>query len=117
MRVDELPDRVAIIGGGTVSCEMAHVLTSFGSSVTVVVRGPAVLREAEQAVSQESTQRLSQRTDLRLNTRVRAARRDGTTWPMPRRAPARTTLPIRAAVHYWRRIASATKPACCSSHC
>ena len=39
MRIDEVPERLVILGGGFIACEMAHVFDAFGSKVTIVVRG------------------------------------------------------------------------------
>ena len=38
MRIDELPSRIAILGGGYIAAEFAHVFASFGSQVTQLVR-------------------------------------------------------------------------------
>ncbi|GAA4488902.1 NAD(P)/FAD-dependent oxidoreductase [Rhodococcus olei] len=44
----EVPDRVAIIGGGVVACEAASWLLDLGArEVTLLVRGPALLASAE----------------------------------------------------------------------
>ena len=43
MRIDELPERLVILGSGFVAVEFAHVFESFGVDVTVVGRG-ALLR-------------------------------------------------------------------------
>jgi glutathione reductase (NADPH) len=38
------PDRVTVVGGGYISVEIAGVLAALGSTVTVVARGPSLLR-------------------------------------------------------------------------
>ncbi len=38
MRLDELPGRLLVIGGGFVAAELAHVFDSFGTHVTLVIR-------------------------------------------------------------------------------
>jgi dihydrolipoamide dehydrogenase len=38
-----VPDRLAVVGGGVVACEMATVFAALGSAVTIVQRGPRVL--------------------------------------------------------------------------
>lgn len=44
MRIDELPDRLVILGSGFVAVEFAHVFASFGVEVTIVGRGPLLRR-------------------------------------------------------------------------
>ncbi len=39
-----LPERIAILGGGYIAIEFAHIFAGFGSRVTLVHRGPHVLR-------------------------------------------------------------------------
>jgi mycothione reductase len=45
MRLEELPERMVIVGGGYVAAEFAHVFSSLGTRVTQVHRGPVLLRE------------------------------------------------------------------------
>lgn len=40
MRIDELPERVIILGGGYISAEFANIFSAFGTHVTVVSRSP-----------------------------------------------------------------------------
>lgn len=42
--LEELPARVAIVGGGFIACEFAGIFNGLGSSVTQLYRGDAVLR-------------------------------------------------------------------------
>ncbi len=70
MRIDALPDRVLIVGGGFVSAEFAHVFSSFGASVTVVNRSGALLRGEDEDVSARFTELARQRWDVRLDTHV-----------------------------------------------
>ena len=44
MRIDELPQRLLIVGGGYIAAEFAHIFASFGTRVTQVVRGSRLLR-------------------------------------------------------------------------
>jgi mycothione reductase len=80
MRIDEVPPRLAIIGGGFVAAEFAHVFGSFGSEVTVLNRSAALLRGEDDEVSARFTELARQRWDVRLSTVVtRAERYDGRT--------------------------------------
>ena len=79
LRLDDLPPRMVIIGGGFVACEMAHVFSAFGVAVTVVQRGPALLRHEEVEVSARYTEVAAHHHDLRLSaTPTSAVHRDGT---------------------------------------
>jgi mycothione reductase len=80
MRLDALPPRMAVIGGGFVACEMAHVFAALGVAVTQVQRGPALLRHHEVEVSQRYTEVARHRYDLRLSTTPTSARRLGDVW-------------------------------------
>ena len=42
--LEELPPRVAIIGGGFIACEFAGIFNGLGSNVTQIYRGDAILR-------------------------------------------------------------------------
>ena len=68
MRIDELPRRLAIIGGGFVAAEFAHVFGAFGSEVTVINRSGAMLREEDHDVSTRFTELAQRRWDVRLHT-------------------------------------------------
>lgn len=45
--VVEVPDRLAIVGGGVVACEAATWMSALGSQVTVLVRGSQLLADNE----------------------------------------------------------------------
>ena len=68
MRLDALPPRMVIVGGGFVACEMAHVFSALGVTVTVVQRGPALLRHHEVEVYSRYTEVAQRRHDVRLST-------------------------------------------------
>ncbi|TDZ87023.1 Mycothione reductase [Mycobacteroides salmoniphilum] len=78
MRLPELPDRVVIVGSGFIAAEFAHVFSGLGSAVTVIARGPRLLRAQDETISQRFTEVVSDRWEVRLNTEVVAAREIGT---------------------------------------
>ncbi|MGA9746567.1 MAG: mycothione reductase [Nocardioides sp.] len=70
MRVDDVPGRVLILGGGFVAAEFAHVFSSFGAQVTLVNRSGRLLRAEDDDVSARFTELAARRWDLRLDTLV-----------------------------------------------
>ena len=80
MRLDALPPRMAVIGGGFVACELAHVFSALGVAVTQVQRGPTLLRHHEVEVAQRYTDVARHHYDLRLSTTSTSAQRVGDVW-------------------------------------
>ncbi|MFC5064772.1 mycothione reductase [Actinomycetospora atypica] len=80
MRLDELPRRLTIIGGGYIAAEFAHVFGSLGSEVTVLTRGPALLRDQDELVTERFTRLAEDRFTVHLSAEPTAAeqRADGT---------------------------------------
>ena len=77
MRLDALPERLLVLGGGYIAAELGSVMGAFGSQVTFVLRGDIFLRQEDDDIRERFTASLCRRFDVRLNTRVLAARRDG----------------------------------------
>lgn len=82
MRVDDVPARLAIIGSGFIASEMAHVFGSYGSAVTMLVRGDTLISHHEAEVRQRFTECAAEHYDLRLGTTVTAASRVGEVWQL-----------------------------------
>jgi mycothione reductase len=74
MRIEDLPARVVIIGGGYVAAEFGHIFASFGTAVTQIARGPALLRNHDTDISTAFSAAAAARYDVRLNTAVTAVR-------------------------------------------
>ena len=55
MRITSLPDHIVIVGGGFIAIEMAHIFGSFGSEVTMILRGDELLREADSSIRERIT--------------------------------------------------------------
>lgn len=68
MRIDELPDRLIILGGGYVAVEMAHIFGSLGVDVTIVNRGERLLSGHDREIAHRFTELASKRFDVRLNS-------------------------------------------------
>jgi mycothione reductase len=88
MRIDALPPRMIVLGGGFVACEFAHVFSALGVEVTQVQRSATVLVKEETEVAERYTQLARERYDLRTATGIEAARRtpDGV-WSIDVRGP------------------------------
>jgi mycothione reductase len=70
MRLPDLPRRMAIVGGGFVAAEFAHVFSSLGTEVTLVHRGPTLLRHEDEEVAAAFTRAASASWQVRLSTSV-----------------------------------------------
>lgn len=81
MRVDAVPRRLAILGGGYIGAEFAHVFSALGAEVTVVARGPRLLRHLDETLSQRFTEIAGGRWDCRLGRQVTALSGDGSGGP------------------------------------
>ncbi len=75
MRLDAVPRRLAILGGGFVACEMAHVFGAFGSDVTIINRSGELLRAEDADIRARFTARTAERFDLRLHDTVTSVER------------------------------------------
>ena len=73
MRLPEPPGRLLVWGGGYIAAEMAHVFGAAGSEVTIVNRGPRLLRAEDDEVSEAFTAAYRQRFRVLTGASVRAA--------------------------------------------
>jgi mycothione reductase len=73
MRIDEVPARVAILGGGYISAEFAHVFGAFGAQVSVIARSAPLLRHLDLDLAERFTSLAEERWDVRLNAIVTGA--------------------------------------------
>lgn len=58
LNLDTLPNRIVIIGGGVVGCEMAYIFRTFGVEVTIVELMPRILPMMDEELSAELTKQL-----------------------------------------------------------
>ncbi len=70
MRIDELPRRLAILGGGFVAAEFAHVFSAFGVQVTIISRSEPLLRHLDLDIARRYTTLARKRWDVRLNAHL-----------------------------------------------
>ncbi len=64
MRIDDLPRRMLIVGGGFIAAEMGHVFSAFGVQVDVVTRGEGFLSHHDPDISARVTEVMSRRVRL-----------------------------------------------------
>ena len=66
MRLDDLPKRLGIIGGGFIAVEMGHVFSGLGSEVTLFNRSNTLLRGFDQDITERFTKIFADRVNLHL---------------------------------------------------
>ncbi|MFE8950470.1 mycothione reductase [Streptomyces sp. NPDC007856] len=70
MRIDDMPPSMVVIGGGFIAAEFGHVFSAFGTSITIVQRGPRLLMTEDEQVSARFTDLASQRHRVLLDAEV-----------------------------------------------
>tara|TARA_Y100000768_G_scaffold381232_1_gene359591 strand:+ start:3351 stop:4715 length:1365 start_codon:yes stop_codon:yes gene_type:complete len=70
MRIAELPKRLGIIGGGYIAVELAHVFSSFGCEVTMLVRGNTLLSKEDFSIRKRFNKAFQGKVDLRFGASV-----------------------------------------------
>ncbi len=71
MRIDAIPERLTILGGGFIASELGHVFGALGSDVTIVNRSDRLLRAEDSDVSRVFTERMAERFNVHLDSPVR----------------------------------------------
>jgi len=66
----QLPERIAILGGGYIALEFASILSSLGVKVTLIHRSGRLLRQTDEELAQFFTNEMSPEIRLLLNTQV-----------------------------------------------
>lgn len=64
MRLDALPARLGIIGGGYIAVEMGHVFAGLGAKVTVFNRSESLLRAHDEEIAARFTEVFSARANI-----------------------------------------------------
>ena len=70
MRLEELPRRMVVVGGGYVACELAQVFAGLGSHVTQLNRSEVILRGHDREISEAFAAEHAKRVTLILNQKV-----------------------------------------------
>ena len=73
LRLPEQPRRLAIVGGGYIAAEMAHFFGALGTEVTIIQRGPLLIRAEDRDVSQRFTEVYQRKFNMLLNSQVSRA--------------------------------------------
>lgn len=71
MRIDALPASLAILGGGFVAAEFAHVFGAYGVHVTIVSRSGVLLRREDAEISRRYTAQAQRDATVLLDAAVR----------------------------------------------
>ena len=77
MRIDELPGRLVIVGGGYIAAAFAHIFSALGTQVTLINRSETLLRHHDRDIAETFTAELGARVPLRLNQTLAAVEEAG----------------------------------------
>jgi mycothione reductase len=77
MRIEALPERLIILGGGYVAAEFAHVFEALGCPVAVVTRGSQLMRRLDEEIGHRFTELARSKWDVRLNAQIASITRSG----------------------------------------
>ena len=77
MRVEKLPERLIILGAGSIAAEFAHVFSALGVHITVIARSGGMLRREDRDVSGLFTDIARRKWDLRERREATRVERDG----------------------------------------
>jgi mycothione reductase len=70
MRIAELPEHILIVGGGYVAAEFAHIFSSLGSRVTLVIRGTTLLSHADDTICERFTDIAGKKWEIRSRRNI-----------------------------------------------
>jgi len=70
LRLTELPESLAIIGGGYIAAEYGHFFSAMGSKVTIIGRNARIIPEEEPEVSTLAKKMMSEYMDILTNCEV-----------------------------------------------
>jgi mycothione reductase len=77
MRIPALPEHLVIVGGGFVAAEFAHVFSSLGVRVTIVVRGGGLLTHCDETICHRFSAAAVEKWDLHTHENVIGSHPDG----------------------------------------
>ncbi|CAN5396082.1 mycothione reductase [soil metagenome] len=74
MRMSELPEHLVIVGGGFVAAEFAHVFSSLGTRVTIVLRGSTMLTHCDDTICERFTDVAAKKWEIHSRRSVTGSR-------------------------------------------
>ncbi|MFQ5552440.1 MAG: dihydrolipoyl dehydrogenase [Thermoplasmata archaeon] len=77
LHITELPESVAVVGGGYIAAEYGHFLAAMGAEVTILGRNPQFLPKEEPEISALAKQELEKHMTILTNHEVRSVREEG----------------------------------------
>jgi len=77
LQLKEKPESMIIIGGGFIAVEFAHFFAAMGTKVTIVQRGPRLVKNEEPEISELLQKEMRKRMEIHTNTEVVEVRKDG----------------------------------------
>ncbi len=77
MRINDIPPRLIVIGGGYIAAELGNVFGALGSDVTFVLRSDKMLRSQDADISAHFSDIYAQKFNLCLNTEINHVTREG----------------------------------------
>ena len=92
LRLEGQPKRLAIIGGGYVAAELAHLFGSLGTEITVLVRGDRLLDGEDSEISGWFSREFSARYKTLFNTEAEELSRNGSDIEIKLRASDRAAV-------------------------
>ena len=76
--LEEQPKHIIFIGGGYISCELAHFFGALGSKVTIINKGSELLSREDSDITSTFTESFSKKYEVLLDTNVeRVSGKDG----------------------------------------
>jgi mycothione reductase len=78
LKMNRLPESVAIVGGGYIAAEYGHFLSAMGSKVTIIGRNPQFLKQEEPEVSALAKRELEKHMTILTNHEVHEAEKTST---------------------------------------
>ena len=77
LQLQEVPDRLVIVGGGYIAAELGHFFGTFGSDVSIIGRRPHLLPTTDEEVAEAFTERYADRFDVYTGYEAVAAEESG----------------------------------------
>jgi dihydrolipoamide dehydrogenase len=76
LKLTELPESIAIVGGGYIAAEFGHFLSSMGSKVTIIGRNPHFLKQEEPEISLLAKRELGKHLRILTNHEVQEVKNE-----------------------------------------